>query len=193
MLASASPRRKQLLEQVGWLVLTHAVDIDETPIKGEDPAQYCVRMAEEKALAAATQINTHLPVITADTTVVFNDQILGKPQDQQQAFEMLNMLSGEKHLVFSAVTISHQQLRHTRLNRNEVEFTNLSEQDIWAYIATGEPMDKAGAYGIQGFAGMWVTAIKGSYSGIMGLPLFETTQLLNKLDIMSPLDVLKTS
>ena len=193
MLASASPRRKQLLEQLGWKVHVQTVDLDETPWPNEPAVQYCLRMSIEKSEVAQSSIKTVLPVLTADTTVVLNDEILGKPVDIDDAFVMLSQLSGAVHQVYTAVTVVYQGVTHSSINRSEVKFAIINEAQTRAYIATGEPMDKAGSYGIQGLAAMWIENINGSYSGIMGLPLFETTQLLNKLDIISPLDVLKTS
>ena len=193
VLASASPRRKQLLEQLGWVVQVHAVEIDESPLANEPAQAYCLRMAKEKGQLAATVINSPLPIVTADTTVVYQDEILGKPSNEQDALLILKKLSGNLHQVYTAVAVSYQGQVHSVLNVNEVKFAAINEALIKAYIATGEPMDKAGAYGIQGFAAMWIESIVGSYSGIMGLPLYETAQLLNKLDIIQPLDVLKTS
>ncbi|TDR19327.1 septum formation protein [Marinicella litoralis] len=192
MLASASPRRKQLLEQLGWQVQVQAVDIDETPYPNEPADQYCHRMSIEKAEAAQVQVSIKWPILTADTTVVHHDRILGKPQSVDEAFAVLNQLSGSSHQVYTAVTVVYLGKVHSLMNRSDVKFAKINEAQIHAYIATGEPMDKAGSYGIQGYAAMWIEHISGSYSGIMGLPLFETSQLLNKLDIISPLDVLKT-
>lgn len=190
VLASASPRRKQLLEQLGWQVLCHPVDIDETPNTNEPAPRYCERMALEKAERAMESIETQLPIVTADTTVVFQGEILGKPENESAALAMLNKLSAQQHQVFTAVTVTYQGSVLSALNQNTVKFTKINEAQIRAYVATGEPMDKAGSYGIQGMAAMWVEQIQGSYSGIMGLPLFETSQLIKKLDIITPLAVL---
>lgn len=193
LLASASPRRKQLLEQLGWTVEVQAVDLDETPWKNEPADEYCLRMSVEKAEVAQANIKTTLPILTADTTVVHNNIILGKPQGIEEAFTVLKQLSDSVHAVYTAVTVVYRGSFHSMINRSEVKFAIINDAQISAYIESGEPMDKAGSYGIQGLAAMWIEHINGSYSGIMGLPLFETTQLLNKLDIISPLDVLKTS
>lgn len=190
VLASASPRRKQLLEQLGWEVETYAVDIDESPLKNEAADMYCLRMAQEKAMAARQLIQTNSPVITADTIVVFNGNILGKPKDASDALRMLKKLSGQTHQVFSAVAVTYGENMEYAISRNTVKFVQVNEAILKAYIDTEEPMDKAGAYAIQGKAAMWINHIEGSYSSIMGLPLFETTQLLSKLDIISPLGVL---
>jgi len=192
MLASASPRRKQLLEQLGWPVEVQAVDIDETPWPDEPADEYCLRMSVEKSAAAKLCVKTAGPILTADTTVVHKNIILGKPKDAAEAFTVLKRLSGSVHEVYTAVTVEYQGGAHSMINRSEVKFAEINEAQITAYIATGEPMDKAGSYGIQGLAAMWIEHISGSYSGIMGLPLFETTQLLHKLDIISPLDVSMT-
>ncbi len=193
LLASASPRRRQLLEQLGWLVKVQPVDVDETPFANEKPIVYCERITQAKAQAAVAKLTTDWPILTADTTVVFEDQILGKPDDEQAAFDMLKRLSGKSHQVITAVVVSYRGQTLTALNSNNVKFAKINDVDIWAYIATGEPMDKAGSYGIQGFAAMWIEHIEGSYSGIMGLPLYETNQLFRKLDIITPIDVLQES
>ena len=177
VLASASPRREALLKQIGWRPIILPVDIDEKVAAEEVAVDYCLRMAEEKSIEAqkcmpATSPIKSLPIITADTIVVVDDQILGKPQDQQDAVLTLHKLSGREHQVYSSVSVSY-----------------ISEAEIAAYVATGEPMDKAGAYGIQGYAAMWIESITGSYSSIMGLPLFETTVLLRELGIMSALEL----
>ena len=192
LLASASPRRQQLLEQLGWPVRVQPVNIDETPFTGELPDVYCLRMAEEKAREAVRRMGGVMPVLASDTTVVLDQQILGKPDDAEHAAQMLRLLSGRNHQVMTAVSVGWQGQLETVLSVNHVWFDELSEQRIRAYVASGEPMDKAGAYGIQGLAAQWISRIEGSYSAIMGLPLFETTQLLNKGDIISPLDVLQT-
>lgn len=193
ILASQSPRRKQLLEQLGWLVETHPVDIDETPHANELPLAYCQRITLAKAQVANQQIETLLPILTADTIVVSRNEILGKPQNKQDAYLMLKKLSGAIHQVISMVAVCYQGKTLLTSNKNQVRFTELSDTEINRYIDTGEPMDKAGSYGIQGLAAMWIENIEGSYSGIMGLPLYETTQLFKKLDIILPSDVLKTS
>ena len=155
---------------------------------------YCLRMAEEKSIEAqkcmpATSPIKSLPIITADTIVVVDDQILGKPQDQQDAVLTLHKLSGREHQVYSSVSVSYADQYKSILTANVVKMTDISEAEIAAYVATGEPMDKAGAYGIQGYAAMWIESITGSYSSIMGLPLFETTVLLRELGIMSALEL----
>ena len=192
LLASASPRRQQLLQQLGWPVRVQPVDIDETPHGGELPDAYCLRMAEEKAREAIRRFADQTPVLASDTTVVLEQQILGKPKDEAHAVKMLQQLSGRNHQVMTAVSVGWHSQLETLLSVNQVWFDDLTDAQINAYVASGEPMDKAGAYGIQGLAAQWIKRIEGSYSAIMGLPLFETSQLLNKGDIISPLDVLQT-
>ena len=172
--------------------MVQPVDIDETPQRGESPDVYCLRMAEEKARTALERMGNLKPVIASDTTVVMDQQILGKPEDPEHAVQMLRLLSGRNHQVMTAVSLGWQGQLETLLSVNQVWFDDLPEHRIQAYVASGEPLDKAGAYGIQGLAAQWIRRIEGSYSAIMGLPLFETTQLLNKGDIISPLDVLQT-
>jgi septum formation protein len=192
LLASASPRRQQLLQQLGWPVRVQPVDIDETPLNGELPDVYCLRMAEEKAREAIKRFGQGNPVLASDTTVVLEQDILGKPDDAAHAVQMLQQLSGRNHQVMTAVSVGWQDQLDTVLSVNQVWFDDIPAEQIKAYVASGEPMDKAGAYGIQGLAAQWIRRIEGSYSAIMGLPLFETSQLLNKGDIISPLDVLQT-
>lgn len=187
-LASASPRRAELLQQLGWQLDIQAVDIDESVRPGEAPDRYCLRMAEEKSAAAVQQIKTPYPIVTADTTVVFDGEILGKPQSQSDALLTLFKLSGHTHQVYSAVAVAYQGQQRHALSENQVSMADIGEARIKAYIASGEPMDKAGAYGIQGLAAMWIKHISGSYSSIMGLPLYETSQLLSQLGVNAPLD-----
>lgn len=188
ILASASPRRAELLQQLGWDIEVIPVNIDESVYKGESPQSYCRRMAEEKSAAAVKQIDTDLPIITADTIVVFDGEILGKPKTENQALLTLIKLSGKTHQVYSSVTVVYQGKQASALSENSVQMSSISEAQIKAYIKTGEPMDKAGSYGIQGLAAMWIKQIAGSYSAIMGLPLYETTELLNGLGVKSTLD-----
>ncbi len=169
------------------------MDIDERVVSGELAEDYCLRMAVEKAQRAQVMIDTELPILTADTIVVLEGEILGKPKSPEHALLTLIKLSGKTHHVYSAVAVVYGGEIHHVMSRNEVTMAVIDSNQAQAYIGTGEPMDKAGAYGIQGYAAMWIQHIAGSYSSIMGLPLFETTQLLDKLAIMSPLDILKTS
>jgi septum formation protein len=178
ILASASPRRSELLKQIGIRHSIMAVDIDETPWPGEAPAAYVERVAAEKSALCLASTATDLPVLAADTSVICDGRILGKPDDLQHAIEMLSHLSGRKHQVYSAVSLRREQ-HWQALSVSEVRFRPLSHQEIVAYWQTGEPHDKAGAYAIQGLASVFIESITGSFSGVMGLPLFETAQLLS--------------
>lgn len=194
-LASRSPRRRELLRQIGiafelLLLRTdprRGVDVDETPLAGEAPADYVVRIARLKAEVAARQVlqrglPAH-PVLAADTTVVTDERIIGKPENAAHAARILSLLAGRGHKVMSAVALGMGGRIESALSVSCVEFRALSEVDIRRYIASGEPFGKAGAYAIQGRAAAFVTRIAGSYSGIMGLPLAETAELLAKFDI----------
>lgn len=182
ILASASPRRSELLHQIGIRHVIKAVDIDETVCPQESPLAYVERVAAEKSAACQTIHPDTLPVLAADTTVVCDGHVLGKPQDFEQAVAMLNLLSGRKHLVYSAVSLRGRQ-HWQAISISEVKFRPLSPVEIKAYWQTGEPQDKAGAYAIQGLASVFIESISGSFSGVMGLPLFETAQLLAKQGI----------
>ncbi|WP_029148464.1 nucleoside triphosphate pyrophosphatase [Methylophilus sp. 5] len=180
ILASRSPRRVELLAQLGVHCETLPADIDESSLPGEDPAHYVVRLAQEKALAiAALHGQRGLPILAADTTVALGQDILGKPADAADALAMLSRLSGSVHLVHTAVAVYQAGAVRCLLNTTRVEMMQVPLAVLQDYIASGEPMDKAGAYGIQGRAGAWVVRIDGSYSGVMGLPLHETAQLLH--------------
>ena len=180
ILASRSPRRVELLAQLGVQCEIVPADIDESCLAGEDPAIYVQRLAKAKALAiTATYADRGLPILAADTTVALGQEILGKPVDAADAMEMLSRLSGSVHWVHTAVAVSHNGEVRCLLNSTEVEMMQVPTEILQAYIASGEPMDKAGAYGIQGRAGAWISRIDGSYSGVMGLPLHETAQLLH--------------
>ncbi|MBB1390639.1 septum formation inhibitor Maf [Shewanella sp. SG44-6] len=185
VLASTSPRRKELLAQAGFSQADFsfqlvAPDIDETPRLTETPQQYVCRLAVEKAQAGLA-LSGHIiapKVLGSDTIVVLNDQILGKPIDQDDAKRMLTLLSGKTHEVMTAVALTDGEQTFSRLCRTQVSFCDLSAADIDAYVASGEPMDKAGAYGIQALGGCFVQSISGSYSAVVGLPLVETRELL---------------
>lgn len=181
ILASSSPRRRELLSQIGVRFEVRSADIDETPYTNEPPHAYVVRLAVQKALAVAE--HTVQPVLGADTTVVLDEQILGKPQDADEACALLNRLSGRTHQVYTAVALVQGARQEVRVVETSVHFAKLSAQEIAAYIATGEPMDKAGAYGIQGLGAVFVQELHGSYSNVVGLPLFETAALLRSFQI----------
>ncbi|WOT04784.1 Maf family protein [Shewanella youngdeokensis] len=194
VLASASPRRKELLAQLSFLSATEnkpfsfdilAADIDESHQKGETAANFVVRLAKEKAIAGlGLYCGTDKAVVLgSDTIVVLGDTILGKPVDEADAKLMLQSLAGKAHKVMTAVAVTDGEQTLTKLITTDVQFCAMSEADILAYIATGEPMDKAGAYGIQGLGGSFVEAIDGSYSAVVGLPLVETRALLCEMNI----------
>ncbi|MGI2067009.1 Maf family protein [Shewanella sp. MF08487] len=198
VLASTSPRRKELLAQIGFGRLDFsftqvAPDIDETPRLRETPTDYVQRLAAEKAYAGlALCADISQPVVLgSDTIVVFENQILGKPADAADAKRMLSELSGQIHTVMTAVALVYYKDEPSltaktlvRLVQTQVRFCTLSKADIEAYVASTEPMDKAGSYGIQGLGGCFVAAINGSYSGVVGLPLVETRELLAEVGLI---------
>jgi septum formation protein len=180
ILASRSPRRVELLAQLGVQCEIAPADIDESALAGEDPSLYVQRLAKAKALAiAATRTGPALPILAADTTVALGQEILGKPADAVEALAMLSRLSGSVHLVHTAVAVYQGGAVQCLLSTTRVEMMPVPNHVLQDYVASGEPMDKAGAYGIQGRAGAWIARIDGSYSGVMGLPLHETAQLLH--------------
>lgn len=189
-LASASPRRRELLAQVGLVPDILVQDIDETRRPAEAPEVYVTRLAREKAEAALRdpRCRLQLPVIAADTTVVCAGRVLGKPATLDEAREMLQLLSGNTHQVLTAVAVASRKACDVALVTTNVSFRAIDTEEIDRYWATGEPRDKAGAYGIQGLGAMFVSRIEGSYSAVMGLPLFETLQLLRRFGV-SVLDV----
>lgn len=179
ILASASPRRRELLEQIGCCFRVAPVDVDETPLTGEAPVSYVVRMAKDKAAAGWRAYGQQaLPVLGADTTVVLGDQIFGKPADRDEAVAMLQRLSGKTHRVLSAVAMMNGADCQHRLSETSVSFRRLEVEECLRYWNSGEACDKAGAYAIQGYGAVFVKAIQGSYSGVVGLPLVETCELL---------------
>ncbi|HDY81405.1 MAG TPA: septum formation inhibitor Maf [Halieaceae bacterium] len=179
ILASASPRRRELLNQLGVSYLCDPADIDEAPLASEAPEDYVQRMAQEKASAVATRyaVPEHA-VLAADTIVVIDDKVLGKPRDHFHGLAILARLSGRQHSVFTAVCLYSVSGLCCELVETQVEFTQLSREVCESYLATEEPWDKAGGYGIQGLGGAFVRSIQGSYSNVVGLPLCETWQLL---------------
>ena len=179
ILASASPRRAELLKQLGLSFDVLPVDIDESPRAGESPADYVCRLAREKALAGYRRRDrADALVLGSDTTVVLDDDILGKPAHGSEARALLHRLSGRSHQVMTGVALASANGVEVRVSVTDVNFRNLEECEIDAYCATGEPMDKAGGYGIQGRGGAFVTGIRGSYSAVVGLPLDITAGLL---------------
>ena len=191
-LASRSPRRRELLHQIGvdfdTLIFRDGgradFEIDETPYSGENPVAYVERVARAKAGHGRRIVNERKlpqrPVLSADTTLEFDGQIIGKPVDAADAAAILRRLSGQAHRVLTGVAIEHLGRIEFALSTSEVRFRVLEEDEIRHYVMTGEPMDKAGAYGIQGHAGMFVEHLSGSYSGVMGLPVCETGELLKR-------------
>ncbi len=177
-LASGSPRRRELLDQIGVAYEVVRVGMDETPLPNEAPAEYVIRLAIAKAEAGRQVREDAIPVLGADTAVVLDDEILGKPMDREGAVAMLMRLSGREHQVMSGVALLFGEKPEARLSVSNVEFDHFDEATARAYVATGEPLDKAGGYGIQGRGALLVRHLRGSYSGVMGLPLFETAQLL---------------
>ncbi|WP_419812148.1 Maf family protein [Bacterioplanoides sp.] len=184
-LASASPRRRELLTQIGVQFKLAPVDIDETPQPGEDAKRYVERLALEKAQTALASLNDpeEAVVLGSDTSVIIDNQIRTKPHSAADAKRMLQQLSGNRHQVFTAVAVISQQQQKVISVATDVVFRTLSETEIDAYIATGEPMDKAGSYGIQGKGAILVDHIHGSYSNVVGLPLTETAALLTEFSI----------
>ena len=182
-LASASPRRSQLLTQIGVAHRICPVDIDESRSGQESPAEYVIRLAATKAqtLWARLPVTDRLPVLGSDTTVALGHEIFGKPSDRDDGIAMLQRLAGNTHQVLTAVALVSVSGCALRLSTSDVTFGPISAEECALYWATGEPQDKAGGYAVQGAAAAFITRINGSYSGIMGLPLAETVQLLQPL------------
>ena len=190
-LASQSPRRQALLDQIGvaYRVLlptdVEAAEALEAVLPQESALRYVKRVTRLKVLAALEQIQHQsleaAPVLCADTTVVVEGHILGKPANESEATQMLSLLSGKTHQVLTAVAIGHNREIHLALSRSRVKFASMTAADIQDYVASQEPMGKAGAYAIQGRASAFISHVSGSYSGIMGLPLYETSQLLKQV------------
>ena len=183
-LASGSPRRQELLTQLGVAFERIVTGIEEKRAEGESAQQYVSRLAREKALAGVAQVPRDLPVLGADTIVILNGEVLEKPHDDEHAFKMLSKLSGQTHQVMTAVALADRQQVLDCLVVTDVTFRVLTEEDIAGYIASGEPMDKAGAYGIQGLGGCFVRKINGSYHAVVGLPLVETYELLTNFNAL---------
>ena len=188
-LASKSPRRRELLRQIGvdFELLLNDKEVDEQVLPNENPADYVARVTRDKLLSARqTMLYRQLParpLLAADTTVVIDDQILGKPADLHEAVHMMTQLSGRTHQVLTSVAVAHLDQMWQITNVSDVQFETLTDDMIRAYCATQEPYDKAGGYGIQGLASIFIKNINGSHSGIMGLPLFETAQLLQNAGV----------
>jgi len=195
-LASRSPRRRELLHQIGveHEVLTQRIkaargpDVNEEVLPGESPRDYVMRVCRDKAESAWTRIvQRRLPLrvlLAADTTVCLGAEIFGTPANAAEAAAFLERLSGREHEVLTAVALKFQERTELLLSATAVRFRVLERAEIERYVESGEPMDKAGAYGIQGRAGAFIAEIRGSYSGVMGLPLYETARLLKRFDII---------
>ena len=192
-LASRSPRRRELLNQIGidfdTVVFRDGMradsETDETPLSGEQPVAYVERVARAKAIHGLKIVEERKlpmrPVLSADTTLEFNGEIIGKPVDRADAAAILRRLSGQTHRVLTGVAINHMGHTEYVLSTSEVSFREIDEEEIRHYVMSGEPMDKAGAYGIQGRAGLFVKHLAGSFTGVMGLPVCETGELLKRL------------
>ena len=185
LLASGSPRRRELLKQLAVTFKVAAADIDESVIEGETPEDYVVRLAREKAQAGFEQNGGLMPALGSDTIVLLDGRILGKPETRAEAESMLQSLSGQTHHVYSAVALAlkSDNVMDT-LNITAVTFGKMPTQWIKQYCQSDEPMDKAGAYAVQGGTGQYIRRIEGSYSGVMGLPLFETAELLRRAGLL---------
>ncbi|MDH4163030.1 MAG: Maf family protein [Nitrospirota bacterium] len=181
ILASASPRRKELLKQVGIPYVVDPADVDESIRSGESPEVYAVRVALDKARVAARRAVKGI-VLAADTIVVVDDSILGKPADAEDAARMLTQLSGREHEVITGVALINTDLgtEQTRAESTRVKFRNLTEQEVRSYVATGEPLDKAGSYAIQGKGALLVESITGCYFNVVGLPLSAVESMLQE-------------
>lgn len=179
VLASQSPRRKELLAILGYPFTVVPASIDETPIFGEDAETFTVRVAREKGMKVASRVSQSV-IISADTVVVVDDEILGKPADEMGAFEMLRKLSGRDHVVLTAVTVVNQHKLETLegLERTRVWFASLTDHEIRDYLRREDVLDKAGAYAIQGYAAVYIPRIEGNYFNVMGLPLPLVHRLL---------------
>jgi septum formation protein len=186
-LASASPRRQELLRQIGIVFEAIPSNLHEEQQIGESPHDYVVRVAGDKARHVAGQIREHglpaHPVLGADTEVVLDGVIFGKPRDREHGLEMLRRLAGHSHEVLTGLCLIAGGVEHTALSRSRVTFAPMTKTDIERYWQTGEPVDKAGAYAIQGRAAAFVMHLEGSYSGVMGLPLYELHELLRKTGV----------
>ncbi len=185
VLASGSPRRQELLRQINLPHQVRPADVDETRSPGEPPSDYARRIALDKAEHVARLLNVadDRIILAADTAVVLGDEVIGKPADAEVAASMLRRLSGREHQVVTAVAGIRGRRRLVELSVSRVAFRPISETEISSYVASGEPMGKAGAYAIQGFAAVFTERLAGSYSGVMGLPLFETARLLAQLGV----------
>ncbi|MBB67355.1 MAG: septum formation protein Maf [Rickettsiales bacterium] len=190
VLASASPRRTMLLDQMGIAHSVKPVDIDESALANETPEAQVARLAEQKAKTALARLhdedalNENTRVLASDTLIAFNGVSLGKPEDKEDARRILSMLSNNEHEVLTAISVASTTKQVTQIITTKVTFAALTNDEIDAYLDTGEPADKAGSYAIQGIGGQFVKAINGSASAVVGLPLYETRQLLREFGVV---------
>ncbi len=191
ILASQSPRRKELLTQLGYKFSCQSADVDESILANESPQAYVQRVATAKAQAIFTQLapvqQANSVVLAADTSVIVEQSILGKPQHFQDFETMFAALSNREHTVLTAISAQNYHQLTTKLISTKVFFKRLTTAEIQAYWQTGEPQDKAGGYGIQGLGGQFITRIEGSYSAVVGLPLYETVELLTQFGLVNPM------
>ena len=179
ILASSSPRRRELLAKAGYTFEVRAADIDESLHAGEQPKDYVQRLALEKAQAIAA-LNPEAVVLGADTTVVLGGEVLGKPTDHADAERMLRLLSGRTHQVYTGIAVVKGAEHRIHVETTDVVFRHLTDEELTTYLASGDAMDKAGAYGIQGYAARWISRIEGDYFNVVGLPLSAVVQLLGE-------------
>ena len=183
ILASASPRRSEILNQIGVDFTVDPANIDETCLANETATQFVTRMAQEKARAVCLKRADNIPVLGADTIVTTGAKIFGKPENFDDAWAMLRALSGNSHQVFTAVAIDNGEKSAVLMSKTVVKFRTISHSECLSYWHSGEPQDKAGAYAIQGYGAVFVERIEGSYSGVVGLPIAETSMLLKQFDV----------
>ncbi len=187
VLASASPRRRELLASMGVEFAVHSTDTDESRHEGEAPEDFVIRLARDKAMQAAKNLAIEEAsgnaILAADTIVVQSEKVFGKPRDYEHACRVWAALSANKHQVMTAVCLLVDGKTQVKVSVTDVEFSRITEEQMQRYWASGEPLDKAGAYGIQGLASAWVKQIYGSYSNVVGLPLREVNQLLESIDM----------
>jgi septum formation protein len=194
VLASASPRRKALLAQLGLDCIVKPVAIDESLQSADErPLDYVQRVAAEKSAACLALYDSDVAILAADTSVILNNQIMGKPENQRHSAEMLRQLSGTTHQVYSAVSLRYAGQHYQAVNITAVRFRQLTDAEIAAYWHSGEPCDKAGSYAIQGLGSVFIEKIDGSFSAVMGLPLFETVQLFKLAHLFETVDILRTT
>ena len=189
VLASNSPRRRQLFGLSGWDFTVIAADVDETPFENESPREYVVRLAQAKASAVQARAEVDAVIIGSDTTVVDGNEILGKPVDENDARRMLKQLRGRTHQVMTAIAVSQNGRMSTDISIIDVPMRNYSDDEVEAYIKTGDPMDKAGAYAIQHAEFQPVVRMEGCYAGVMGLPMCHVLRVLRTFELAPPVDV----